>query len=117
MAVFDWVESGGTALTEEPRFAETSFGDGYKERAPDGLNPITQRWQVQFRGIDHQAADDIVAFFRARVSPISGFEAFDWTPLWHTEEIRVVCKSWNRTSDNDPNTCSVVAAFEQVHEP
>lgn len=117
MAVFDWVESPGTSLQEEPRVARSQFGDGYHERAPAGLNPVTQRWQMQFSGVERAVADEIVAFFRARVTAVAGLEAFDWTPLWATAAIRVICTSWTRVQDGEPDTESVTATFEQVHEP
>lgn len=116
MAVFDWTESASTALTEEPRISRTRYGDGYEERAPDGLNPIRQMWSLQFRAVDRQAADDIVAFFRARVG-VQGLEAFDWTPLWATVPIRVVCRSWSRTQAEVYTESDINATFEQVFEP
>ncbi|MEY2687699.1 MAG: hypothetical protein RL375_1897 [Pseudomonadota bacterium] len=115
MAVFDWVESAGTALEEAPRVARTQFGDGYEERAPDGLNPITQSWQLQFTGIDREVASDIVAFWRARINAAAGQEAFDWTPLWHVDAIRVTCSRWTVTQDQTPETVSITATFKQEH--
>jgi phage-related protein len=116
MAVFDWVESPGTQLSEEPVISSTRFGDGYEERAPAGLNPVRQEWNLQFRAIDSEVADAIVAFLRARVSATLGLEAFDWTPLWATTAIRVTCKAWNRSHDETPGESTVVATFRQVFE-
>jgi phage-related protein len=116
MAVFDWVESAGTSLDEEPKVSSTRFGDGYEERAPAGLNPITQRWNVQFTEIDQPVAQEIVDFFRARINAMSGHEAFDWTPLWHTTAIRVVCRRWSAQQGQKPDEVTVQATFEQVHE-
>jgi phage-related protein len=117
VAVFDWVESPGTQLDEEPRVAVTRYGDGYEERAADGLNPKPQRWTLAFRGIERGVADAIVAFFRARVDPVTGLEPFDWTPLWHSAPIRVVCRSWTRTLGEVWAEDDVRAVFEQVFEP
>lgn len=117
MEVFSWVESPGTQVVIEPRYGRTQFGDGYMERAPAGLNPITQRWQVQFRAIDTGPADAIDAFFRARVNAISGLEAFEWWPLWAAGPIAVICTAWTRTQDDEVDTSTIVATFEQVHEP
>lgn len=116
MAVFDWVESPGTSLAEEPRISRTKFGDGYEERAPNGLNPIAQRWQLQFRDVDGTVADEIVAFFRARVTAVSGIEAFDWTPLWAASAIRVICPSWQRTQGEVWGQADISCTFEQVFE-
>lgn len=116
MAVFDWVESPGTSLTEQPRASRTSYGDGYEERAPDGLNPIRQTWSLQFRSTEKAVGDAIVAFFRARLTP-AGYEAFDWTPLWSTTAIRVVCETWQRSQTDVHGETDISATFRQVFEP
>lgn len=112
MAVFDWAESPGTQLTEEPRVAATRYGDGYEERGPDGLNPLRQQWTLNFRDVEKKVADDIVAFFRARINAF-GFEAFDWTPMWATAAIRVVCRQWTRTQNDAFHTSDITATFTQ----
>lgn len=110
---FDWVESASTALEEEPRVLETRFGDGYSQRAPDGLNPIAQQWEVRFTGVDNDIGDAILAYFRAA----GAVEAFEWTPLWHTIPIKVVCKRWTRTQPNEWGRSDITARFSQVFEP
>lgn len=114
--VFDWVESAGTSLTMQPRFGATQFGDGYEERAPDGLNPLKQRWSLQFRAVENAVADAITAFFSARVGGL-GLEGFDWTPLWSTTPIRVVCREWTRSQPDQAGESDIAAVFEQVIEP
>lgn len=117
MAIYDWVESPGTALQERPRVAATRFGDGYQERAPDGLNPITQVWTVQHRNVDDEVADAIVAFLRARITAVAGQEAFEWWPPRAAAAIRVTCSDWSRTLGERVDTSTITATFEQVHEP
>lgn len=112
-APFDWVESASTALTEEPRVLETRFGDGYGQRSPDGLNPIAQMWELRFTGVDNPIADAMVAYWRAA----GAVEAFDWTPLWHTVAIKVVCKQWTRSQPNEWGQSDLSARFVQVFEP
>lgn len=115
MADYIWTESAATALEVAPRIGSTRFGDGYEERAPAGLNPITQAWQVRHVGVDNAIAEEIMAFLEARVSAINGLEAFDWVPLWSTTAIRVTCRQWRRVQDEDPNTSSIDAVFTQEH--
>lgn len=114
---FYFVESASTSLSEEPRVARTQFGDGYAERAPDGLNPITQLWQVVFRSVDKAIAVEMIDFWRARISPTLGQLSFEWTPLWHTTPLRFTCNSWTVQQDDDADTVTVNATFKQVHEP
>lgn len=117
MAEFLWVESSSTQMTEEPRFSRTQFGDGYAQDAPDGLNPITQTWDVSFQDAQDSAASAIVAFFRARISPSSGLEPFDWTPLWSTTKIKVKCTQWSRTLGSVYGESNIQARFVQWFGP
>jgi phage-related protein len=119
MAVWIWVESPGTGLSEEPSVSRTKYGDGYEERAPSGLNPIKQVWTYQARGVDNAIADEMVAFLRARLN-LLGMEAFDYTPLWANPAdppIKVVCPSWTRTQGEEWGMSDISARFEQVFEP
>jgi phage-related protein len=117
VAVFDWVESPGTALEEEPRISRLAYGDGYEERAPAGLNPIRQRWALNFRSVERSVGDEIVAFLRACAHPTAGLEAFDWTPLWSTTAIRVTCERWSRSQTEVHGETDISATFVQVFEP
>lgn len=110
---FVWVESPGTQLVEKPRVKRTGFGDGYVQRSPDGLNPLAQAWNVPFTGVDNVIADEIVAYWRA----CGAVDAFEWTPLWHTEPIKVVCEEWTRTQGEKWGQSDLVAKFQQVFEP
>lgn len=117
MAVFAWAESASSALEEEPRINETRYGDGYSENSPDGLNPMKQAWSLQFRKVSREAGDAIVAFFRARVSPIGGRENFDWTPLWQSTSIKVVALSWNRTQLDEYGESDITVRFQRDYRP
>lgn len=116
MAEFAWVESASTQMEEAPRFSRTRFGDGYAQDAPDGLNPITQRWRVVFTDVENSVADAIVAFFRARAGATTGLGVFDWVPLWATgtNKILVKCPSWSRRHKDFYGTSDIEAVFEQV---
>ncbi len=115
LAVYDWVESPGTSLNERPRVAATRFGDGYEQRAPDGLNPITQTWQVVHRAIDIAVAEAIVAFLRARLSAPAGLEAFEWWPPRQAAALRFTCREWTMNIDDETDTATVTATFVQEH--
>lgn len=112
MAVFDWAESSRINLDEQPKVLANRYGDGYEQRAPDGINNLAQVWDLNFEQVDNPIADDIIAFLRAR----AGVEAFDWTPKWHTVVIRVKCAKWSRGTDGE-GLSRISARFEQVFEP
>ncbi len=117
MATFAWAESSSSALEEAPRVAETKYGDGYAERAPDGLNATKQAWSLTFRAVSREAGDDIVAFFRARNTAIGGLENFDWAPLWSSSTIKVVCRGWTRTQLDAWDESDITCRFERDYRP
>lgn len=112
MAVFDWAESDGSDVGFKVRVLKTRFGDGYEQRAADGLNPITQSWHLKFDNVDNDIGTEIVNFLKAR----AGVEAFDWTPKWATSAIKVVCEDWSRSiAPGDLTNLSMT--FEQRFVP
>lgn len=113
MPTWNWAESSGSSLEEQPRVSESRFGDGYSQRAPDGLNPIAQEWGLQFRECGDLEADQMIAFLRAR----GGVESFDWTPLWAATPIKVICPRWSRTQGERTGESDISATFRQVFEP
>lgn len=117
MAIYDWAESPGTARQVKPRVSATRFGDGYEERAPAGLNPITDVWTVQHRNVDDVVADAIVAFLEARFTAAAGQESFEWWPPRAAAAKRFKCSEWSRALGDQVDTSSITATFEQVHEP
>lgn len=111
---FTWAESASTSLDEQPRILGVQFGDGYAQRSPDGLNPITQVWQVSFTNVSTANGDAIMAFFRAR----AGWQPFSWFPLWGNGiAINVVASKWSRTQHDDPDLSSISVTFTQDHAP
>ena len=44
---------------------ETNFGDGYGQRAGDGINTRGETWQAEWRALTQEQADEIEAFFEA----------------------------------------------------
>ena len=113
MATFTWAESTSTSLSEEPRVRRVAFGDGYEERAPDGLNPIAQEWDLSFNDVAVAGGNAIVAFFRAH----QAVTAFDWWPKWAPGPIKVVCTQWSRSLTGVWDESDIRAHFKQVFEP
>ena len=113
MADWVWVESPGSALDETPRVRSARFGDGYEQRAPDGLNPTEQMWPLQFNDVDNTIADEMIVFLRDK----NGVTPFSYVPLWATLAIRVICRSWRRSQGSRYGMSTISATFEQVFEP
>lgn len=113
METFTWAESTGSQLAEEPRVRRVVFGDGYEERAPDGLNPIAQEWELSFDRVSDVNGDAIVAFFRQHLA----VHAFTWWPPRAAAAVQVVCTQWSRTLTPVPGETDIRARFRQVFEP
>ena len=94
-----------------PRVLNAEFGDGYSQRAPDGLNTLMRKWRLQFTNRDQADCDAIEAFFEAQ----GGCLAFSWTPptgaagLW-------ICSApdgWTRSPQTGP-VASISCTFKEV---
>lgn len=45
------------------RLKRVSFGDGYEQVSPDGLNPKTMRTELVFTGLDNSQKDSFVTWY------------------------------------------------------
>lgn len=115
MATFSYAPDKSPELEEKPNVTPLKFGDGYEQRIGEGINLIKGVWNLTFNNRSQADATAIRDFFRARVSPGTGMESFDWTPPDESTAIKVVCRSWKRTRVNAAYA-SVSATFEQVIE-
>lgn len=112
MADFVWTESPGTSLTLEAKVVASQFGDGYVQRAPDGLNYLRQNWDYVAEDIDDAIADQIEAFLKPKLALVP----FDYVPLRQTTALRFVCTSYTRTAGRVGES-SIRARFEQDFAP
>lgn len=110
---FDWAESPGTRLSEAPKVRSTQFGDGYMQRQADGLNSITEQWELVFKAVAREAGDELIGFLRTQ----AGVTAFSWAPVWATASILVLCPEWTRTELDDFGFSDITAKFMQTFEP
>lgn len=113
MARFDWAESSGTQLSQEPKITRVQFGDGYSQRSAAGINNNPQRWSITIAGAGEAEGDEIIAFFRTH----AGWQAFDWTPPRETAPGRYLCPRWTRSLPDVLGLTDITAEFEQTFEP
>ena len=102
--------SYNSTLQVVPRVLETPFGDGYKQRAGDGLNDVAETWDLTWAALLPADADTIEAFFVAR----AGREAFWWTPPRGGSAKKYVCTKWSRAlvaGNADRMTATLVQDF------
>ncbi|MCW2242809.1 phage tail protein [Azospirillum canadense] len=78
--------------TVQPRVLKAEFGDGYRQRAADGLNSRPAAWDLKWDALTTADADTIEAFLDDR----GGVEAFWWTPLDAATPRKFIAESWSR---------------------
>lgn len=110
MAAFTWTPDQGASQKPELAVLEAKFGDGYVQRAKDGINNVKQVWDLRFTLRPKTEIDAIETFLRTH----AGVTSFTWdTPKGET--VRFICKMYS-TSYNHDYDCSASATFEQVFE-
>jgi phage-related protein len=93
------------------RILQNTFGDGYSQRAADGLNSTPSVWMLTWGGRTVSEIDTLEAFFEAR----GGWDDFDWTPERESSSKKFICKEWSRSfvaNDND----TITAKLEEVYD-
>lgn len=98
-----------TTRSIKPRVLMADFGDGYTQRAPDGLNAQMETITVAWSRLKPADAATIVAFLSAR----AGAEAFLWTAPRDSTPKLWIAESWERGYPNQTHE-SVRASFRQV---
>jgi phage-related protein len=74
-ATFTYSPTYGSPKASAPRVLATQFGDGYEQRAVDGINPDLKSWDLTFTNRATTDADAIEAFLVTNTGL-----AFNWTP-------------------------------------
>jgi phage-related protein len=92
LSTFSYIPTYAVQLSVTPRILKTDFGDGYSQRAGDGLNSQPQIWSLEFRG-DTTAIDAIETF----LTDTGGWESFDWTPPRQTSSKKFIYTSYSRS--------------------
>lgn len=111
MATFTWVPDFGSPASYAPRVKQAKFGDGYIQRAADGINVNPASFSLTFTGRSDGERAAVVAFLDAR----GGVESFDWTPPGAVSASKWICGKYGYTPvAYDVNTIN--ATFEQVYE-
>lgn len=110
MSTFSYGVDWSAQMAVTPRVITAKFGDGYEQRAADGINTNLRKWQVQFKNRDDTETAAILAFFEAE----NGVTSFDWTPPVGSAG-KFVCREWTHSPTQvDRNT--ITATFDEVAE-
>ena len=106
--IFTWCPAFGVNVSKQPRVKKAQFGDGYAQRAADGINTQPRSYNVQFNA-NSGKVEDIDQFLSDR----AGIESFTWTPFDGIEGT-FICEAWN-LSRTGPTAGTLSATFMEVY--
>lgn len=99
------VESAGPENTL--RVLKAKFGDGYEQRAADGINTQEIVWDVAWADLNLDDCDTITDFFVTQ----GGHSPFYWTPP-NGSAVLWVCDTWSE-SDIGPSSKTIRAKWSR----
>ncbi len=108
--VFSWCPKVEPVGTTSFRNKSAKFGDGYEQRAKDGINNRSESWPLTFVGGQLKIME-IKGFLDAR----AGADPFYWTPPLGAQAL-FRCDSY-QTSPLGAGIFSLTATFEQAFHP
>lgn len=108
---FTYIPAKGFSKTPKIRLKNLSFGDGYSQRTPDGINNVSYEWSMSFVNRPHAEANTIDSFFLEK----GGWAHFLWTPPDELIEYKVTCAQWSSVVTS-PAHKTVTATFVQVFD-
>lgn len=105
-----FVPSYTSELDKIPTVNRAQFGDGYSQRAPQGINSNLEQWPtVIFDKRSDADAAAIMAFFDA----LEGATAFTWTRPGTLTAKKYVCQSHKQVY-NDSGSNTITCVFMEV---
>jgi phage-related protein len=104
--------SFGSQVAYKPRILKAQFGNGYAQRAADGLNANPATFTMTMTNLKRTEAQTVNDFFVAQ----AGYKAFYYTLPGEVTPKKWVCEQWNYTYV-DAKIDGVQATLTQVFDP
>lgn len=105
------IPTRGSGGEVEYRYRSVSFGDGYEQRAPDGLNTRRETTTLEWSALTHTSAQEITDWFDAHAPPVS----FHFQLPWEGTSRRWILKSV-RQQTIAQQLVSLTAELREVHD-
>jgi phage-related protein len=103
-------------VTPNYRIMLTQFGDGYEQRAADGVSTLRKTAYLKWDNLKTVELDEITAFFDA----LLGFGAFYWTEMGAAAPSKWVVDTQQQSSYQvtwtNPNIASLQVTLRQVFD-
>lgn len=93
------------------RVLRTDFGDGYSQRAADGINSLKESWTLVWEKISSTNYGTLISFFEGK----AGYIAFTWTPPGESTSKTWICQKWSK-EPAEVNYYNITAELERVFD-
>ena len=101
----------GLSGSNKFRILESNFGDGYKQRAGDGINTKEKNYSLSWNNLSVSEINDIITFLDSQ----AGYIAFNYTLPGDSASTKFICKDYSETwMQGNLKGCS--ATFELVYD-
>ncbi len=108
--LFIWIPDTDYSGSHEPRVFTVNFGDGYTERAPNGINTDLRTWDsIPFTVRSQAEAFAIETFLKVQ----GAVTAFNWQ-VPQQDLALVICTKFSTPIPSSPNSWSMTATFVEV---
>ena len=98
--------AGSAERGSQCRVLRAEFGDGYSQRAADGINSVRDTYAVSWEGLSRTDANTIDTFLRTH----GGHTAFKWTPPGASASRNWLCSEW-RVRHSSATLDAITATF------
>jgi len=92
METFTFQPDANAEVSKAPDLATATFGDGYEQIRPRGLNHNLKRYTLVFSGTE-QRVKQIDDFLDRH----GGYKSFMWKPYGSNSSAKFKCKEWKIT--------------------
>jgi len=95
----------------EPGVLKAEFGDGYGQRAADGINNNMEKWELSYNELNDAEVQVLLNFFFG----LNGVTNFAWQPKFSAVAKKYICPRWRAVPVGD-NDNQFFCSIQQVPE-
>ena len=101
----------GLSGSNKFRILKSNFGDGYNQRAGDGINTKEKKYNLSWNNLSVSEINDIINFLDGQ----AGYIAFNYTLPGDSAPQKFICEDYSETWQNG-NLKGCSATFELVYD-
>ena len=83
----------GPIKATKARVLRAPFGDGYSQRAANGINYLDESWEVEWENLDSTEESSLIT----QLEGAYGVTAIDWIPPDNTVSQKFTIEQWQKT--------------------